>query len=140
MPELEHCREISYKPKWQERFAFFDKYGDPRSETWKAAFKSLPFMKKVLINRNWLAFFFGPVYLFILGLWKMNLTLIGIIVLIALLEVLLSEYGGIEIPQILDVGINFVLANLYALVTNYAYYLKETKNTQSWNPFKGVRL
>ncbi len=44
------------KPKWRERFAFFDQYGAPTSEPYKAAFRALPFGKKLLINNNFIAF------------------------------------------------------------------------------------
>ncbi len=58
------------KPKWQERFAFFDQHGSPSSAAYKAALKAAPFGKRLLIGMNFIAFFFGPIYLFVLGLWK----------------------------------------------------------------------
>lgn len=68
-----------YSPKWQERFDFFETYGAPNDPRYKEAVKTLPdFKKKILINANVIAFFFGPIYLFVLGLWKKNLALIGI--------------------------------------------------------------
>lgn len=45
---------------WQQRFAFFEKYGLPGSSPdAQAAFKVLPFGQKLTLNANLLAFFFG---------------------------------------------------------------------------------
>ncbi|MEW4950644.1 DUF2628 domain-containing protein [Pseudomonas asiatica] len=128
------------KPKWRERFAFFDQYGAPTSEPYKAAFRALPFGKKLLINNNFIAFFFGPIYWFVLGLWKKNLVMLALMIAIG---VLLSYYEiatGSEIPRPLDNGISMAFAFLYSFLTNRAYYLKQTKGQQSWNPFEGQRF
>lgn len=37
-------------------------------------------------------------------------------------------------------AVGFAFNLLYALSTNYAYYLKEQKGEQGWNPFKGMRM
>ncbi|MEJ5863300.1 DUF2628 domain-containing protein [Pseudomonas farsensis] len=125
-----------YKPKWQERFAFFEKNGNPFSETFKEAFKALPTGKRMLINMNFLAFFFGPIYLFVLGLWKKNLALLGISVGVGVVLAIYETVTGTLLPRALDTGINCGLAVLWAMTTNYAYYLKEVKGQQGWNPFE----
>ncbi len=51
MDTTEPSREASYPPKWQERFAFYETYGAPKTATCKKAFKELPFRKKLLIIR-----------------------------------------------------------------------------------------
>lgn len=33
-----------------------------------------------------------------------------------------------------------ILGVMYAVATNYAYYLKEVKGEQGWNLFKGIKL
>ncbi|WP_342625172.1 DUF2628 domain-containing protein [Pseudomonas alkylphenolica] len=140
MSATEQTREAaSYSAKWQERFAFFDAHGAPNSPTYKPALKQLPFGKKILVNANIIAFFFGPIYLFVLGLWKKNLALIGIIVAVSIVIDILFGLAGMITPQPVDVGIGFATNILYALSTNYAYYLKERKGEQGWNPFKGMR-
>ncbi|KIY39106.1 membrane protein [Pseudomonas sp. 10-1B] len=128
------------KPKWQERFAFFDQYGAPTSESYKAAFRALPFRKKLLINNNFIAFFFGPIYWFVLGLWKKNLVMLAIIIGIGLLEGIFEAATGTEIPRPVDNGISMAFAFLYSFLTNRAYYLKQTKGQQGWNPFEGQRF
>lgn len=130
-----------YSAKWQERFNFFDTYGAPSDPRYKVALKALPgFKKKLLINGNVIAFFFGPIYLFVLGLWKKNLALLGIIVAINLVLSVIFALFGIEFPRPLTTGLNVAVSMTYALMTNYAYYLKEVKGEQSWNPFQGMRL
>ncbi|RMM78914.1 hypothetical protein ALQ75_02786 [Pseudomonas savastanoi pv. glycinea] len=36
-------------------------------------------------------------------------------------------------------ALGFVFNALYGQLTNYAYYLKEVKGEQGWNPFEGLR-
>ena len=125
------------KPKWQERFAFFDAYGNPSSKSFRAQMKAMPLRTKALVNANWIAFFFGPIYLFVLGLWKKNVALIaGIIVLsflIDLLEGALSE----SLFKAINNGFGIACSITYARLTNYAYYLKRVHGRQGWNPFEG---
>ena len=138
MDTTEPSREASYSSKWQERFAFYETYGAPKTATCKKAFKELPFRKKLLIIRCWPAFFLGPFYLiFALGLKKKGLAMLGIAFSTGLLELLFQELTGVEVPQALDFGISIGFAIANSMIANYAYYLKEMKNTQSWNPWEG---
>ncbi|PHN32157.1 DUF2628 domain-containing protein [Pseudomonas sp. ICMP 460] len=131
----------THKPKWQERFNFFETYGPPNDPRHKAALKALPtFGKKVLINANVIAFFFGPIYLFVLGLWKKNLALLGIMFLVYIAVSIVFAIFDMELPRALDNGIGLGFSFMYAVLTNYAYYLKEVKGQQGWNPFEGMRL
>jgi len=130
-----------YSAKWQERFDFFDTYGAPNDPRYKAALKALPtFRKKLLINGNVIAFFFGPIYLFVLGLWKKNLALLGTMFLIYVALSVIFAILGMQFPKALDNGLGLGFSCMYAVVTNYAYYLKEIKGEQGWNPFKGMRF
>ncbi|MNG27516.1 hypothetical protein D3C84_1126440 [compost metagenome] len=74
-----------------------------------------------------------------LGLWKKNLTLIAIIVAVNVALEILYSYVHVSFAQQLDFGVGFAFNLLYAMTTNYAYYLKEQKGEQGWNPFKGMR-
>lgn len=130
-----------HSAKWQERFNFFDTYGSPSDPRYKAAIKTLPGLKKkMLINANVIAFFFGPIYLFVLGLWKKNLAMLGIILAINVVLSVIFEILGMEFPKPLTTGLNVAVSMTYALMTNYSYYLKEVKGEQSWNPFQGMRF
>jgi hypothetical protein len=142
MSTPEHVQSTDkYSPKWQERFDFFETYGAPNDPRYKDAVKTLPgFKKKILINANVIAFFFGPIYLFVLGLWKKNLALLGIFLGINIVLSVIFAILGMEFPRPLNMGLNIAMSMMYALMTNYAYYLKEIKGEQGWNPFKGMRL
>jgi hypothetical protein len=129
----------AYSEKWQQRFAFFDEHGAPNSPTFKPALLKLPFKQKIRINANIIAFFFGPIYLFVLGLWKKNLTLIGILIALNIAAEIFYSATNFAYAKQLDFGIGFAMNLLYAIATNYAYYLKEIKGEQGWNPFKGMR-
>ncbi len=130
-----------YSAKWQERFDFFDTYGAPNDPRYKEAVKTLPGVKKkILINANVIAFFFGPIYLFVLGLWKKNLALFGIFLAIHIALSVIFTIIGMEFPRPLSTGLSIAMSMMYALMANYAYYLKEVKGEQGWNPFKGMRL
>ncbi|MGN8275915.1 DUF2628 domain-containing protein [Pseudomonas sp. SMV71] len=130
-----------YSAKWQARFNFFETYGPPNDPRHKVALKALPgFKEKILINANVIAFFFGPIYLFVLGLWKKNLALLGIFLGINIGLSVIFAILGMEFPRALSSGLNGAASVMYALTTNYAYYLKEVKGEQTWNPFKGMRF
>ncbi|CAM3261820.1 hypothetical protein BZK31_22080 [Pseudomonas floridensis] len=130
-----------YSAKWQERFDFFEANGAPKDPGFNAAFKALPgFGKKMLMQMNFIAFFFGPIYLFVLGLWKKNLALLGILIGINIVLNVVLALLGTDLSQGMNTGMNVAGSLMYALTTNYSYYLKEIKGEQGWNPFKGFRL
>ncbi|WP_426144011.1 DUF2628 domain-containing protein [Pseudomonas sp. DWP3-1-2] len=130
-----------YNAKWQERFNFFEAYGAPNDPNFKAGLKSLPGVrKKLLINLNVIAYFFGPIYFFVLGLWKKGLALIGVMLAINALVILTCTLLGTDVPYALGTGLTVAYSLMYALTVNYSYYLKEVKGEQGWNPFKGMRL
>lgn len=123
-----------YSQKWQDRFAFFDQHGAPNTPEFKAALKAETFGRRILFNMNIIAFFFGFIYFFVLGLWKKNLVLFAISCVISILLCIFNAPRGAEH------GINFALALMWGLTANYAYYLKEVKGLDGWNPFEGIRL
>ncbi|WP_350305365.1 DUF2628 domain-containing protein [Photorhabdus viridis] len=126
-----------YSKRWQARFTFFEQHGAPQASEHKAAMKVEPFGRRILLNMNFIAFFFGFIYFFVLGLWRKNLTLFGIAVVIMMLLGGIEDVLGIEIPLAVDTGVRCAFAAIWGMTANYAYYLKETVNSQSWNPFEG---
>ncbi|NDJ59052.1 DUF2628 domain-containing protein [Enterobacteriaceae bacterium 4M9] len=127
-----------YSAKWQERFAFFDKNGSPGTPQYKAELKALPFGKRVLINSNIIAFFFGFIYFFVLGLWRKNLVLVAIAIGVALVLGIIEGMMGAPLPRGVDMGVNIALGLMWSTTANYAYYLKEVKGLNGWNPFEGI--
>lgn len=129
----------SLSEKWQERFAFFDQHGGPQAPGHKEALKALPFRKGLMIGMNFIAWFFGPIYLFVLGMWRKNLSLIAIISGIMIVSALIEVMFDITLPHALNMGINVAFSMMYAKITNYGYYLTQVKGSKSWNPFEGMR-
>ncbi|MGH8036465.1 MAG: DUF2628 domain-containing protein [Stenotrophomonas sp.] len=118
-------------PKWQFRFDFFNTHGAPNSPAFKAAYKALPFGQKIKVNFNFFALFFGCIYLFILGMWRKALTIVGLTVVLAVVVAFL--------PDAIGRGVAIAWSLLIALTTNYNYYLEQVKGDTSWNPFQGIR-
>ncbi|WP_313348035.1 DUF2628 domain-containing protein [Stenotrophomonas sp.] len=121
----------SYSPKWQFRFNFFATHGAPSSPAFKAAYKALPFGQKIKVNFNFFALFFGCIYLFVLGMWRKALTIVGLTVVLAVVLAFL--------PDVIGRGMAVAWSLLIALTTNYNYYLEKVKGDTSWNPFQGMR-
>lgn len=126
-----------YPAKWQERFAFFDNNGAPGTASYKSALKALPFGKRVLVNSNIIAFFFGFIYFFVLGLWRKNLVLTGIALAVGIVLGVIELMLGGALPAAVNTIVNIGLAMMWTLTANYAYYLKEVKGLNGWNPFEG---
>ncbi|MGJ0636499.1 DUF2628 domain-containing protein [Xenorhabdus bovienii] len=119
-----------YPEKWQERFKFFEQYSSPASKEFKVGIKNIPQKKRILININWLAFIFGIFYFLAIGLWKKGLILFIFSILLAIGVTSISEtliYGTMPLTYI-----------MWGFTANYAYYLKEIKSDDGWNPFKGI--
>lgn len=124
--------------KWQERFAFFDNYGAPGTKEHAIAYKALSSRKRTVIEFNFIAFFFGPIYFFVLGLWRKNLTLLGIAITTSILIAGIEIFTGFILPNALIVGISGGFSTLYSMTANYGYYLECKKSSRSWNPFEGM--
>ncbi|WP_159566167.1 DUF2628 domain-containing protein [Budvicia diplopodorum] len=129
-----------YSQKWQDRFDFFDRYGAPSTPEHKAAIKAAKPGRRIFIGMNIIAFFFGFIYFFVLGLWKKNLVLLAMTIGLGFILGLIELIAGFELPRGADMGINIALAMMWSMTANYAYYLKEVKGSDSWNPFEGMRM
>ncbi|WP_225309826.1 DUF2628 domain-containing protein [Erwinia billingiae] len=87
----------------------------------RQALKQLPFKQKGKVNFNAIAYFFGPIYLFVLGLRKGNITLILIMAVVySALSVVFSTIG-IAYPKYLDAGLGYGFNALYGISTNLVY-------------------
>ncbi|GKX59655.1 DUF2628 domain-containing protein [Leminorella grimontii] len=129
-----------YSQKWQDRFAFFDQYGAPGTPEYRDAIKAETFGRRILFGMNIIAFFFGFIYFFVLGLWKKNLVLAAVAIGISVLLVIFQVVTGFYLPRGADMGINIGLSMMWGMTANYAYYLKEVKGLDGWNPFEGMRM
>jgi len=123
--------------KWQERFDFFDRIGgEVATEEYKQEFRKLSFMQRIKIGYNIWAFFFGIIYFCILGLWKKGLVIFSTIVLLNIIVYIIESSGNFNLDIVYRV-ISIAGAAFSASTANYAYYLKETRGKQSWNPLEG---
>lgn len=115
------------------RFDFFDRYGTPGSTPEsKAAFKALPFGARFRLTANFCAFFFGPIYFCVKGMWQKGLTLLG------LNAVLMVIFAILPLPDAAVTGVGVGVGVLQMSIANYAYYLHYVKGSQSWNLFEGI--
>ncbi|WP_421567120.1 DUF2628 domain-containing protein [Stenotrophomonas sp. PD6] len=132
----------NYPQKWRDRFQFFDAHGAPGSLSYKAAFKALPFLRRIRIQSSILAFLFGPIYFFILGLWRKALVGLALSLGTIIVAVLLYAIFGANsaFADIVSRVLGLAMTLIYATTANYAYYLKEVKGADSWNIFEGLRL
>ncbi|ACX89150.1 DUF2628 domain-containing protein [Pectobacterium parmentieri] len=135
---MENTVEKQYSKKWQTRISFYNEFGAPNTPAHKNALKNLSFFEKIRINFNFIAFFFGLIYFFVLGLWRKNLTLFAITIAIGIIVNFIQIIFDVTIPENMDTPIGLALSVMWGSTANYAYYLKETRNSKSWNPFEGM--
>lgn len=126
----------TYSKKWQKRFEFFKKISSPTASAFHTAYDEESVRDKLLYVINYWALFFNVFYFFKLGLWKKNLTLLGITACMSLILFGLNSLFVLPSFVILSFAISCFI--LWALTANYAYYLKEIKGSDSWNPFEGM--
>ncbi len=119
---------------WQRRFAFYDQYAAaPSKAEANAFFRSVPFGARMRLTSNFLAFFFGPIYFFVKGMWRKGLVLLGITLSLGVVMQLVGASDGV----VRGVSIGFAAA--FMAIANQAYYLHWVRGSESWNPFEGVR-
>ncbi|WP_407936360.1 DUF2628 domain-containing protein [Limnobaculum parvum] len=113
-------------------------YGAPNTPEHKAALSAEKVTRQISLSLNFIAFFFGFIYFFKLGLWKKNLVIIVIFMMINSITDSFGLRTGSSLSQVLSDGINIVSLLMWSVTANYAYYLKEVKGRDGWNPFEGI--
>lgn len=120
-------------PIWQERFAFFQRYGSPGSvskET-RQALRAMGLWRNIRVSQNFLAYLFGPIYFAVKGMWRQALTFLLVGAGVATALFLLGASDGVVSG--VNVGFHF----LYSTTANYAYF-RHVNGERSWNPFAGL--
>ena len=120
-------------PKWEKRFAFFDKVGSPFSREASAASRDLKFGERAGIFFNIWAMLFGVIYFIILGIPKRGIVILAISVAVAM------ALWGVE--TFVDYSPNwywFVVWAIYGGTANYYYYIKVRYGRDEWNPAKDL--
>lgn len=131
------------KPKWQKRFAFFEEHGTNLfSSQYRNALNKLPFLEKLNIRMNFLAFFFHIFYMLCLGIWRKAIVLL---ILMIISTIALDIIGNILITDVINKDMLLLKYNRYlgfvwmffiSSLANKAYYLQRVKGSKSWNPFE----
>lgn len=124
-------RDQDVPPSWRSRFDFFDAYGPPAEPPAREAMKRLPFGQRTRITFNPLAFFFGPIYFAVKGMWRKGLMLFAVTLV---LSALLLPF---DIPSSVDMAIACGVGALYATTANYGWYLHVRYDNRAWNIFEG---
>jgi len=129
------------KQKWQDRFNFFDQYGNPTSKVFEEEMKRRGWRARLRISTNRIAFFLGPFYFFFLGMWRKGFSLFGVAAAVSLAWGVVASFTDISFDTVRAVqnGVNFGLCYLSCLTANYAYYCKMVKGENGWNPFNGIK-
>ncbi|KAF1051873.1 MAG: hypothetical protein GAK43_02213 [Stenotrophomonas maltophilia] len=117
---------VTLSDTWKFRFAFFEQNGIPgflsNSPQFKEAFKALSFMDRIKVAMNYFAFFFGPIYLLILGLWKKALVLFALSIAASVILALFHmPAAGIAISM------------YYSVRANGYYYQKIVEGKDDWS-------
>ena len=116
--------------KWRDRFVFFELYGSPNSKEGMQALRRMPWGKRGRIARNWWAFWFAPIYLCALGLWRKVVVLWGGMIAA---DICLTM-SGIDTTSLFR-SINLACGVYFLSTANYAYYQRKVHGARGWNPF-----
>ena len=120
---------------WQRRFAFFRRFGLPRSgQQSREAYRALGLNQRMEISANFLAFAFGPVYFLAKGMWRKGLVLI----LVEFAVLFTVGMLGFSETWLRAIGVGFSI--LAALTANYGFFLHKARASTSWNPLEGFGL
>jgi hypothetical protein len=120
-PKIDRIVRLDISEKWKARFRAIEKAGGPELPK----NMQLNYSERRLINSNWLAFFFWPIYLPLKGLWRQALSYFAI----ALALVLVMELVGLgKFSRAIGYGVGF----LAAFRANIGYYKSVVLGEVSW--------
>lgn len=119
--KVDYASRSDIPDSWKRIFEMIEKAGGSKLPN----IRELQSGERMRVMFNWLAFFFGPIYYLIKGLWQQAVSYFAIsIVVIVLLEVMgfeaLSRYVGIGFSAV------------YATRANVSYYKKVVLGESSW--------
>lgn len=130
LPKPAEAKGSGVRPSsWEQRFAFFDEYGNPFSRKATAAMRDMGMMERTRIVFNIWAMLFGPFYFLYLGIPKRAAGLAGIGIVVGLLLI----HNDLWSPESRWYG--FAVAACFAVTANYFYYIKARRGRDEWNPF-----
>ncbi|MGY3265538.1 DUF2628 domain-containing protein [Lysobacter sp. HA35] len=120
-PKASAIDALDVSPKWKARFRAIEKAGGARL----TKLRDLDKAERNLVNRNWPAFFFWPVYFPAKGLWRQAISYF----LIAMALVFLFELVGLgRYSRVVGYGMGAVAA----FRANLGYYKRVVLGQASW--------
>ena len=122
----ERINALDVSPKWKERFIAISRAGGSKLPN----FKQLPkHERQKAMSINFLAFFFGPIYYIIKGMWKRGLVYFALgAVVIVILGLMLDYFGFHTIAR----SLHFGLAAIYGMRANIDFYKKNMEGDNGW--------
>jgi len=89
------------------------------------------------IKINWkknslLAFFFGPLYYLVKGMWRKSITLISILLIVSMAFMIAEDYMNIIVPEFIYKLIGFLCFGYMAGNAYYDIYRKEVLDEKFW--------
>lgn len=112
---------LAVSETWKRRFRLIERAGGPALPD----FRSLPAKERFGLNFNFLAFFFGPIYYLIKGLWRQAVVYLACAVaLVMVFELMgLGQFAR---------GVGYGVAAVYAMRANVSYYRKVVLGDAPW--------
>ena len=121
----ENTQNSNLPKKWNEVFSLIDKAGGVKMTN----LKELSFSERIKARMNWWAFFFGPIYYLIKGMWKKAITYFGLIIAffsaVDYIAITFFQQNDLNIPGV-AVGV------IWGMLANIDYYKIKVLNEDKW--------
>ena len=118
-PTFDRIAGLDVSDGWKRKFRLIEKAGGPDLPN----FRDLPFGERFGMQMNFLAFFFGPIYYLIKGLWRQAVVYtVAIVVVLMVLEAM-----GVRVGRI-----GAAVGALYAVRANISYYKLRVLGEAPW--------
>ena len=140
-----HIAELPYNNKIKRAFSFFEacRVTQPLglfpslSKEIRVAFKGLDFKERYAFNKLgtiniWWAFFFGPFYYLVVGMWKKGLALCGGLVLFGSFDGVYYGILGAPESHAVDMGLSIGISWAVSLMATYDLYRFKLKKEDFW--------
>jgi hypothetical protein len=117
---------LDVSPKWKERFIAISHAGGSKLPN----FKQLPkHERQKAMSPNFLAFFFGPIYYIVKGMWKRGVVyfVLGAVVIVVV-GLILEHFGFGMIAR----SLHFGLSAIYGMRANIDFYKKNLEGDNGW--------
>lgn len=113
-------RAQPWPPEWSAVFGLIEKAGGPRL----SGFNKISFYERGTIIFNVWAFFFGPLYYVVKGMWKKAIfgLICGFLIIFGLIEIIGQDMAFT----------NFVIPAIFGTRANIDYYKKVVLNENGW--------